>query len=109
MQVQEFEHINGKWSMPELKPEVTGDSKKSSRASSPVIKTATPTPEQSCNNTPCTSKPGTHTQNEHVHVHVLVHIHMHMHSIIYTQSLEIDMEFLNHEATVVVFVHKRVE
>ncbi|XP_047675976.1 chromodomain-helicase-DNA-binding protein 3 isoform X2 [Tachysurus fulvidraco] len=57
--VQEFEHINGKWSMPELKPELTGDSKKSSRASSPVIKTATPTPEQSCNNTPCTSKPAT--------------------------------------------------
>ncbi|XP_060797598.1 chromodomain-helicase-DNA-binding protein 3 isoform X2 [Neoarius graeffei] len=57
--VQEFEHINGKWSMPELKPEVTGDSKKSSRASSPAIKTATPTPEQSCNNTPCTSKPAT--------------------------------------------------
>ncbi|KAF5905416.1 chromodomain-helicase-DNA-binding protein 3 isoform X3, partial [Clarias magur] len=57
--VQEFEHINGKWSMPELKPEVTGDSKKSSRASSPTIKTATPTPEQSCNNTPCTSKPAT--------------------------------------------------
>uniref|UniRef100_A0A8C2GFN9 Chromodomain helicase DNA binding protein 3 n=1 Tax=Cyprinus carpio TaxID=7962 RepID=A0A8C2GFN9_CYPCA len=29
--VQEFEHINGKWSMPELKPEITVDSKKSSR------------------------------------------------------------------------------
>ncbi|XP_046707761.1 chromodomain-helicase-DNA-binding protein 3 isoform X3 [Silurus meridionalis] len=57
--VQEFEHINGKWSMPELKPEITGDSKKSSRASSPAIKTATPTPDQSCNNTPCTSKPAT--------------------------------------------------
>uniref|UniRef100_A0A3B4CQA4 DNA helicase n=1 Tax=Pygocentrus nattereri TaxID=42514 RepID=A0A3B4CQA4_PYGNA len=56
--VQEFEHINGKWSIPELKPEVTMDSKKSSRASSPAMKTATPTPEQSCNNTPCTSKPG---------------------------------------------------
>uniref|UniRef100_A0A8B9HHW9 Chromodomain helicase DNA binding protein 3 n=1 Tax=Astyanax mexicanus TaxID=7994 RepID=A0A8B9HHW9_ASTMX len=55
--VQEFEHINGKWSIPELKPEVTVDSKKSSRASSPALKTATPTPEQSCNNTPCTSKP----------------------------------------------------
>uniref|UniRef100_A0AAR2IY05 DNA helicase n=1 Tax=Pygocentrus nattereri TaxID=42514 RepID=A0AAR2IY05_PYGNA len=54
--VQEFEHINGKWSIPELKPEVTMDSKKSSRASSPAMKTATPTPEQSCNNTPCTSK-----------------------------------------------------
>ncbi|KAI5609911.1 chromodomain-helicase-DNA-binding protein 3 isoform X1, partial [Silurus asotus] len=57
--VQEFEHINGKWSMPELKPEITGDSKKSSRASSPAIKTSTPTPDQSCNNTPCTSKPAT--------------------------------------------------
>ncbi|XP_007248103.3 chromodomain-helicase-DNA-binding protein 3 isoform X2 [Astyanax mexicanus] len=57
--VQEFEHINGKWSIPELKPEVTVDSKKSSRASSPALKTATPTPEQSCNNTPCTSKPAT--------------------------------------------------
>uniref|UniRef100_A0A8C2G748 Chromodomain helicase DNA binding protein 3 n=1 Tax=Cyprinus carpio TaxID=7962 RepID=A0A8C2G748_CYPCA len=55
--VQEFEHINGKWSMPELKPEITVDSKKSSRASSPAIKTDTPTPEMSCNNTPCTSKP----------------------------------------------------
>uniref|UniRef100_A0A8C1RSV1 Chromodomain helicase DNA binding protein 3 n=1 Tax=Cyprinus carpio TaxID=7962 RepID=A0A8C1RSV1_CYPCA len=43
--VQEFEHINGKWSMPELKPEITVDSKKSSRASSPAIKTDTPTPE----------------------------------------------------------------
>ncbi|XP_035375981.1 chromodomain-helicase-DNA-binding protein 3 isoform X4 [Electrophorus electricus] len=57
--VQEFEHINGRWSIPELKPEVTADSKKSSRASSPAIKTATPTPEQSCTNTPCTSKPAT--------------------------------------------------
>uniref|UniRef100_A0A673MV13 Chromodomain-helicase-DNA-binding protein 3-like n=1 Tax=Sinocyclocheilus rhinocerous TaxID=307959 RepID=A0A673MV13_9TELE len=57
--VQEFEHINGKWSMPELKPEITLDSKKSSRASSPAIKTDTPTPEMSCNNTPCTSKPAT--------------------------------------------------
>uniref|UniRef100_A0A8C9T949 Chromodomain helicase DNA binding protein 3 n=1 Tax=Scleropages formosus TaxID=113540 RepID=A0A8C9T949_SCLFO len=28
--VQEFEHINGKWSMPELKPEISTDSKKSS-------------------------------------------------------------------------------
>ncbi|XP_069042665.1 chromodomain-helicase-DNA-binding protein 3 isoform X3 [Lepisosteus oculatus] len=57
--VQEFEHINGKWSMPELKPEVNTDSKKSSRASSPAIKTATTTPEPSCTNTPCTSKPAT--------------------------------------------------
>uniref|UniRef100_A0A8C9TR63 Chromodomain helicase DNA binding protein 3 n=1 Tax=Scleropages formosus TaxID=113540 RepID=A0A8C9TR63_SCLFO len=60
--VQEFEHINGKWSMPELKPEISTDSKKSSRASSPAIKTATPTPEPSCNNTPCTSKPGVSLQ-----------------------------------------------
>uniref|UniRef100_A0AAY4ASA6 DNA helicase n=1 Tax=Denticeps clupeoides TaxID=299321 RepID=A0AAY4ASA6_9TELE len=57
--VQEFEHINGKWSIPELKPELSLDSKKSSRASSPTIKTSTPTPEPSCNNTPCTSKPAT--------------------------------------------------
>ncbi|XP_061093053.1 chromodomain-helicase-DNA-binding protein 3 isoform X3 [Conger conger] len=56
--VQEFEHINGRWSVPELKSEVSADSKKSSRASSPV-KTATPTPEPSYNNTPCTSKPAT--------------------------------------------------
>ncbi|XP_067117973.1 chromodomain-helicase-DNA-binding protein 3 isoform X4 [Osmerus mordax] len=56
--IQEFEHINGRWSLPELKPEVVVDSK-SSRASSPAIKTATPTPEPSCNNTPCTSKPAT--------------------------------------------------
>uniref|UniRef100_A0A667ZJA6 Chromodomain helicase DNA binding protein 3 n=1 Tax=Myripristis murdjan TaxID=586833 RepID=A0A667ZJA6_9TELE len=54
--IQEFEHINGRWSLPELKPEV-GVDKSSSRASSPVIKTATPTPDASCNNTPCTSKP----------------------------------------------------
>ncbi|XP_067828128.1 chromodomain-helicase-DNA-binding protein 3 isoform X3 [Heptranchias perlo] len=57
--VQEFEHINGKWSMPELMPEHTADSKKSSRASSPAVKTATTTPEPSCSNTPCTSKPAT--------------------------------------------------
>ncbi|GCB81793.1 hypothetical protein scyTo_0022834, partial [Scyliorhinus torazame] len=57
--VQEFEHINGKWSMPELIPEVTADSKKSSRASSPVVKTGTTTPDPSCSNTPCTSKPAT--------------------------------------------------
>uniref|UniRef100_A0A8C9TUK7 Chromodomain helicase DNA binding protein 3 n=1 Tax=Scleropages formosus TaxID=113540 RepID=A0A8C9TUK7_SCLFO len=66
--VQEFEHINGKWSMPELKPEISTDSKKSSRASSPAIKTATPTPEPSCNNTPCTSKPGA-AANTHTHTH----------------------------------------
>uniref|UniRef100_A0A8C8SPX3 Chromodomain helicase DNA binding protein 3 n=1 Tax=Pelusios castaneus TaxID=367368 RepID=A0A8C8SPX3_9SAUR len=56
--VQEFEHINGRWSMPELMPEASADSKRSSRASSPTIKTSTTTPEPSCSNTPCTSKPG---------------------------------------------------
>ncbi|XP_026171023.1 chromodomain-helicase-DNA-binding protein 3 isoform X2 [Mastacembelus armatus] len=56
--IQEFEHINGRWSLPELKPEVSID-KSSSRASSPVVKTATPTPDASYNNTPCTSKPAT--------------------------------------------------
>uniref|UniRef100_A0A3Q3GY62 Chromodomain helicase DNA binding protein 3 n=1 Tax=Labrus bergylta TaxID=56723 RepID=A0A3Q3GY62_9LABR len=58
--IQEFEHINGRWSLPELKPEVSID-KTSSRASSPAVKTATPTPDASYNNTPCTSKPGDHT------------------------------------------------
>lgn len=56
-QIQEFEHINGRWSLPELKPEVVVD-KTSSRASSPAVKTSTPTPDASYNNTPCTSKPG---------------------------------------------------
>ncbi|XP_076016177.1 chromodomain-helicase-DNA-binding protein 3 isoform X4 [Genypterus blacodes] len=56
--IQEFEHINGRWSLPELKPEVSVD-KSSSRASSPAGKTATPTPDASYNNTPCTSKPAT--------------------------------------------------
>lgn len=56
-QIQEFEHINGRWSLPELKPEVSVD-KTSSRASSPAVKTSTPTPDASYNNTPCTSKPG---------------------------------------------------
>ncbi|XP_059210753.1 LOW QUALITY PROTEIN: chromodomain-helicase-DNA-binding protein 3 [Centropristis striata] len=56
--IQEFEHINGRWSLPELKPEVIID-KSSSRASSPAVKTTTPTPEASYNNTPCTSKPAT--------------------------------------------------
>ncbi|KAG7241601.1 hypothetical protein INR49_025521 [Caranx melampygus] len=56
--IQEFEHINGRWSLPELKPEVNVD-KSSSRASSPAVKTATPTPDASYNNTPCTSKPAT--------------------------------------------------
>lgn len=57
VQIQEFEHINGRWSLPELKPEVNVD-KSSSRASSPAVKTSTPTPDASYNNTPCTSKPG---------------------------------------------------
>lgn len=56
--IQEFEHINGRWSIPELKPEVSVD-KSSSLASSPAMKTATPTPDASYNNTPCTSKPAT--------------------------------------------------
>ncbi|XP_044040910.1 chromodomain-helicase-DNA-binding protein 3 isoform X1 [Siniperca chuatsi] len=56
--IQEFEHINGRWSLPELKPDVSID-KTSSRASSPAVKTSTPTPEASYNNTPCTSKPAT--------------------------------------------------
>lgn len=60
VQIQEFEHINGRWSLPELKPEVSID-KTSSRASSPAVKTATPTPDASYNNTPCTSKPGRRT------------------------------------------------
>uniref|UniRef100_A0A8D0HC32 Chromodomain helicase DNA binding protein 3 n=1 Tax=Sphenodon punctatus TaxID=8508 RepID=A0A8D0HC32_SPHPU len=57
--VQEFEHINGRWSMPEMMPDSSADSKKSSRASSPTIKTSTTTPDPSCTNTPCTSKPAT--------------------------------------------------
>uniref|UniRef100_A0A3Q1H3J8 Chromodomain helicase DNA binding protein 3 n=1 Tax=Acanthochromis polyacanthus TaxID=80966 RepID=A0A3Q1H3J8_9TELE len=61
--IQEFEHINGRWSLPELKPEVSID-KSSSRASSPAVKTATPTPDASYNNTPCTSKPG---KQQHTH------------------------------------------
>ncbi|RVE60463.1 hypothetical protein OJAV_G00181330 [Oryzias javanicus] len=56
--VQEFEHINGRWSLPELKPEISID-KSSSRASSPTVKTATPTPDASYNSTPCPSKPAT--------------------------------------------------
>ncbi|CAJ1086088.1 chromodomain-helicase-DNA-binding protein 3 isoform X3 [Xyrichtys novacula] len=61
--IQEFEHINGRWSLPELKPEVCVD-KSSSRASSPAAKTATPTPDASYNNTPCTSKPATPAPSE---------------------------------------------
>uniref|UniRef100_A0A8C7CSW3 Chromodomain helicase DNA binding protein 3 n=1 Tax=Oncorhynchus kisutch TaxID=8019 RepID=A0A8C7CSW3_ONCKI len=66
--IQEFEHINGRWSLPELKPEMKPEVLRpevsvssSSRASSPggTMKTATPTPDPSCtsDNTPCTSKP----------------------------------------------------
>uniref|UniRef100_A0A5F8GL37 Chromodomain helicase DNA binding protein 3 n=1 Tax=Monodelphis domestica TaxID=13616 RepID=A0A5F8GL37_MONDO len=54
--VQEFEHINGRWSMPELMPDPSADSKRSSRASSPT-KTSPTTPEASAANSPCTSKP----------------------------------------------------
>ncbi|XP_038126325.1 chromodomain-helicase-DNA-binding protein 3 isoform X2 [Cyprinodon tularosa] len=61
--IQEFEHINGRWSLPELKPEVSID-KSSSRGSSPAAKTATPTPDASFNNTPCTSKPATPAPSE---------------------------------------------
>ncbi|XP_008433725.1 chromodomain-helicase-DNA-binding protein 3 isoform X3 [Poecilia reticulata] len=61
--IQEFEHINGRWSLPELKPEVSVD-KSCSRASSPAAKTATPTPDASFNNTPCTSKPATPAPSE---------------------------------------------
>ncbi|XP_073403141.1 chromodomain-helicase-DNA-binding protein 3 [Dendrobates tinctorius] len=57
--VQEFEHINGRWSMPELMPDPSLESKLSSRASSPTIKTSTTTPDPSLTNTPCTSKPAT--------------------------------------------------
>ncbi|KAM8899428.1 chromodomain-helicase-DNA-binding protein 3 isoform 2-T2 [Spinachia spinachia] len=56
--IQEFEHINGRWSLPELRPEVTMD-KSSSRASSPAVKTTTPNSEASYSNTPCTSEPAT--------------------------------------------------
>uniref|UniRef100_A0A4W6CQ13 Chromodomain helicase DNA binding protein 3 n=1 Tax=Lates calcarifer TaxID=8187 RepID=A0A4W6CQ13_LATCA len=50
--IQEFEHINGRWSLPELKPEVNID-KSSSRASSPTVKTATPTPDYPAGGAPC--------------------------------------------------------
>ncbi|XP_075062535.1 chromodomain-helicase-DNA-binding protein 3 isoform X2 [Mixophyes fleayi] len=62
--VQEFEHINGRWSMPELMPDPSLDSKLSSRASSPTVKTSTTTPEPSLTNTPCTSKPATPAPSE---------------------------------------------
>ncbi|KAM8794249.1 chromodomain-helicase-DNA-binding protein 3 [Eudromia elegans] len=61
--VQEFEHINGRWSLPELPAEASADSKRSSRASSPA-KTSSTTPEPSCTNTPCTSKPATPAPSE---------------------------------------------
>ncbi|KAM5171040.1 LOW QUALITY PROTEIN: chromodomain-helicase-DNA-binding protein 3 [Mantella aurantiaca] len=62
--VQEFEHINGRWSLPELIPDPSLDSKLSSRASSPTVKTSTTTPEPSLTNTPCTSKPATPAPSE---------------------------------------------
>ncbi|XP_052053519.1 chromodomain-helicase-DNA-binding protein 3 isoform X4 [Apodemus sylvaticus] len=61
--VQEFEHINGRWSMPELMPDLSADSKRSSRASSPT-KTSPTTPEASTTNSPCTSKPATPAPSE---------------------------------------------
>ncbi|KAM5214806.1 chromodomain-helicase-DNA-binding protein 3 isoform 8-T8 [Hipposideros larvatus] len=61
--VQEFEHINGRWSMPELMPDPSADSKRSSRASSPT-KTSPTTPEASATNSPCTSKPATPALSE---------------------------------------------
>ncbi|XP_025284278.1 chromodomain-helicase-DNA-binding protein 3 isoform X10 [Canis lupus baileyi] len=61
--VQEFEHINGRWSMPELMPDPSADSKRSSRASSPT-KTSPTTPEASATNSPCTSKPGNKEQDD---------------------------------------------
>uniref|UniRef100_A0A8C7EKP4 Chromodomain helicase DNA binding protein 3 n=1 Tax=Neovison vison TaxID=452646 RepID=A0A8C7EKP4_NEOVI len=61
--VQEFEHINGRWSMPELMPDPSADSKRSSRASSPT-KTSPSTPEASATNSPCTSKPATPAPSE---------------------------------------------
>ncbi|CAB1351653.1 unnamed protein product [Coregonus sp. 'balchen'] len=73
--IQEFEHINGRWSLPELKPEMKPEALRpevsvssSSRASSPggTMKTATPTPDPSCtsDNTPCTSKPEKNGEKE---------------------------------------------
>ncbi|XP_053318668.1 chromodomain-helicase-DNA-binding protein 3 isoform X2 [Spea bombifrons] len=62
--IQEFEHINGRWSMPEVMPDPSLDSKLSSRASSPTVKTSTTTPEPSLTNTPCTSKPATPAPSE---------------------------------------------
>ncbi|KAG8431523.1 hypothetical protein GDO86_018422 [Hymenochirus boettgeri] len=62
--IQEFEHINGRWSLPELMSERSLDSKLSSRASSPTIKTSNTTPDPSLSNTPCTSKPATPAPSE---------------------------------------------
>ncbi|KAF3837123.1 hypothetical protein F7725_004587 [Dissostichus mawsoni] len=45
--IQEFEHINGRWSLPELKPEGVLSGHEDHQ----------PHPEASYNNTPCTSKP----------------------------------------------------
>ncbi|XP_037116571.1 chromodomain-helicase-DNA-binding protein 3 isoform X2 [Syngnathus acus] len=55
--IQEFEHINGRWSLPELKPDVRPD-RPPSRASSPGG-AETATPDASYGNTPCASKPAT--------------------------------------------------
>ncbi|XP_066578642.1 chromodomain-helicase-DNA-binding protein 3 isoform X2 [Amia ocellicauda] len=60
--VQEFEHINGRWSLPELRPSLVGCE---SSSPPPPTKMTTPsatptaTPDPSCTNTPCTSKPAT--------------------------------------------------
>uniref|UniRef100_A0A8C3X8P8 Uncharacterized protein n=1 Tax=Cyanoderma ruficeps TaxID=181631 RepID=A0A8C3X8P8_9PASS len=61
--VQEFEHINGRWSLPELAPEPSADSKRSSRASSPA-KTGPPSPEQSGPPSPGTPTPATPAPSE---------------------------------------------
>ncbi|XP_056359627.1 chromodomain-helicase-DNA-binding protein 3-like [Oenanthe melanoleuca] len=61
--VQEFEHINGRWSLPELAPEPSADSKRSSRASSPA-KTGPPSPEQSGPPSPEPPTPATPAPSE---------------------------------------------
>ncbi|KAK4805309.1 hypothetical protein QYF61_019253 [Mycteria americana] len=61
--VQEFEHINGRWSLPELAPEPSADSKRSSRASSPA-KTCPPSPEQSGPPSPGPPTPATPAPSE---------------------------------------------
>lgn len=56
MQVQEFEHVNGRWSMPEL-AEIE-ENKKLSQPSSPSPKTPTPsTPGDTQPNTPAPVPP----------------------------------------------------